>query len=104
MNKSWTRPSISAHRRLPTAPKPAFHLGFDFYTKSSEAAGPEGFGLWRAIFSRRRADPVNRSAPKNPGNPPLSAVLNEAGAAAMSRQGYESLVTALIRANNSAAR
>ena len=35
-------------------------------------------GLQRAILARLRAGPVNRSAPKTPGNLPLSAVLGQA--------------------------
>jgi hypothetical protein len=41
----------------------------------AKSGGPERIGLRRAIFRCLRLWPVNRSAPKTPGNLPLSAAL-----------------------------
>ena len=47
-------------------------------TKSAKSRGPERVGLRRAIFSRLRVRPVNRSDQKTLGNLPLSAVPGQA--------------------------
>ena len=43
-----------------------------------ESGGPERKGLRRTIFRPLRAEPVNRSAPKTPGNLSLSATPGQA--------------------------
>jgi hypothetical protein len=43
-----------------------------------KSGGPERISLRRAIFARLRAEPVNRSASKTPGNLGLSAVVVQA--------------------------
>jgi hypothetical protein len=48
---------------------------FAFRTETAKSGGPERKGLRRAIFGLLRDGPVNRSAPKTPGNLPLSAAL-----------------------------
>jgi hypothetical protein len=74
--------------RVPIALKPAFYLGFESRTKSAKSGGPERSGLRRAIFRRLRAGPVNRSAPRTPGNLRLSAAVGLAeGAARMGTGG-----------------
>ena len=55
---------------------------FEFRTKMAKSGGPERIGLRRAIFGRLRVGPVNRSAPKTPGNLPLSAAVGRAESAA----------------------
>jgi hypothetical protein len=60
-----------------------------------KSGGPERIGLRRAIFGLLRVRPVNRSAPKTPGNLPLSAAVGQAestahtGTGGGSASGYE---------------
>ena len=71
--------------QVPTARKPAVYLGFEFRTKTPKSGGPERKGFRRATFGRLCAGPVNRSAPKTPGNLPVSAAA--AGAESTARMG-----------------
>ena len=68
-------------KRLPRGNRPFTWL-FEFRTETHKSGGRERKGLRRAIFARLRAGPVNRSAPKTPGNLPLSAALGQAESAA----------------------
>jgi len=59
-----------------------FTYVFEFRTKTPKSSGPERNGRRRAIFRCLHAGPVNRFAPKTPGNLPLSAALGQAESAA----------------------
>ena len=51
---------------------------FEFRTKSHKSGGPERIGLRRAISGRLRDEPVTRSAPRTPGDLPLSPAVDQA--------------------------
>ena len=64
-----------------------FKTDSEFRTKTPKSGGPEKNGLRRAIFGRLRAEPVNRSVPKTPGNLPLNAASGQAESTARMETG-----------------